>query len=282
MNDIIFRGIATGFRQWRIVAIVYALQLCLALTLGMQAYEVLEASIGHSLELHKLLQGYDHTVLTDFLNVHGASITPLLGQLRWLALVWLFFSVFIQGGMLYCAASAERISGRAFWQGGAAYFLAFLPLALFFLALALVWTAVLWLPAAAGLGWALEELPSEKYAVWGAVFLFFVWLSGLAVLFAWAALSRLHHIRRGGRFGGMIKNGFRAFWRDKTRCLGLLAAFGGIFLLLTLVYWTAGSYGGMTSPGMILVFFGAQQAFVFARIALRQMAYAALARIMAA
>ena len=125
MNDIIFRGIATGFRQWRIVAIVYALQLCLALTLGMQAYEVLEASIGHSLELHKLLQGYDHTVLTDFLNVHGASITPLLGQLRWLALVWLLFSVFTDGGLLYCTASPQQASWRSFWQGGAAYFFAF-------------------------------------------------------------------------------------------------------------------------------------------------------------
>ena len=55
-------------RQWRIAAIIYFIQLCLAMTLGMQAHSVLESSIGNSLEINKLLAQYDHTVLTDFLK----------------------------------------------------------------------------------------------------------------------------------------------------------------------------------------------------------------------
>ena len=82
MRSAFLQGFNTGIRQWRIASIVYFLQLYLALTLGMQVYDVLEASIGHSLEINKLLQQYDHTVITDFLKVHGASITPLIGQLR--------------------------------------------------------------------------------------------------------------------------------------------------------------------------------------------------------
>ena len=275
MNDIIFRGIATGFRQWRIVAIVYALQLCLALTLGMQAYEVLEASIGHSLELHKLLQGYDHTVLTDFLNVHGASITPLLGQLRWLALVWLLFSVFLDGGLLYCAALPEQASWRAFWQGGAAWFFPFLKIALVFLALALVWSAAVLVPVVAFLELALEYFPSEVYAVWGVLGLLAVWLVGLGVLLVWSVLSRLQRLRNGTSTVVSLKTGGRVFRQHKARYFGLLAVFAGIQLALIMLYWTLESLSGMTSPMQIVVFFGVQQAFVFLRILLRQMLYAA-------
>ena len=95
MRHAYLQGIKTGLLQWRITASVYLIQLGLSLTLGIQIYEVLQASIGHSLEINKLMHGYDHTVLTDFLKVHGASITPLLGQIRWLLLLWLLFSVFI-------------------------------------------------------------------------------------------------------------------------------------------------------------------------------------------
>jgi len=92
-SSVFRKSFSTGLRQWRITAIVYLFQLCLAFTLGMQVFDVLKASIGHSLELNKLLVHYDHTVFTDFLKIHGVSITPLIGQLRWLLLTWLIFSV---------------------------------------------------------------------------------------------------------------------------------------------------------------------------------------------
>src|SRR5690349_3066954 len=122
MRRIFEHSVKLGIRQWRIVGVVYLLQLCLAVPFGMEVYDVLQASIGHSLEIDRLMHGYDHTVITDFLKVHGASITPLIGQLRWLLLIWLVFSVFTNGGMLFSAAQSDRTSVQAYWQKAAAYF----------------------------------------------------------------------------------------------------------------------------------------------------------------
>ncbi len=276
MQNAVINGFKTGIRQWRVAAVVYCLQLCLALTLGMQVYEVLQASIGHSLEINKLMQQYDHTVLTDFLKVHGASITPLIGQLRWLLPAWLIFSVFIDAGLLCCAARPEQASGALFWQGGAVYFFTFLKISLLLLSLALLWTAVIWLPTLTFFQAAMEYFSSEKYMVWGLLFFTALWLAGLGVLFAWSVLSRLQCLQTSMSVANSLKNGGRVFWKNKTRVWVLLIAFAAVQLALMAVYFLLQSWSGMTSPILIVAFFILQQAFVFFRIQLRVMMYAGL------
>jgi len=276
MRNAFLYGFKTGLQQWRIAVIVYVVQLGLALTLGIQVYEVLEASIGRSLEAGKLLANYDHTVLTDFLKVHGASITPLIGQLRWLLLVWLFFSVFINGGLLYCAATPEQASVRAFWQGGAAYFFPFLKISLFFLLLALVWTMALWLPVASFFQPSLEYFSSEKYTVWLALLALAIWLAGLVGLLLWSVLSRLQRLKTGAPVIAALGAGGRIFRQNKRRFLALLAGFTAVQVFLAAAYFWVQSVGGMTTPYLIVLFFLIQQGFVFIRIQLRQMLYAAI------
>lgn len=276
MRSAFLQGFNTGIRQWRIASIVYFLQLCLALTLGMQVYDVLEASIGHSLEINKLLQQYDHTVITDFLKVHGASITPLIGQLRWLLLGWLLFSVFIDGGLLYCAAVPEQASGRSFWENGAAFFFPFLKIGLFFLFLTAIWTVLLLIPLATFFQELLFNSDSEKYAIWLVLALLLLWLTGLAVLFLWSVLSRLQRIKTGASIFGSVRRGWIIFRKNKFRFFVLLAAFAGLQLLLAGVYFLIEAYTGMVSPFLILLVFVLQQAFVFFRVQMRQMMYAGI------
>lgn len=279
MRSAFLQGFNTGLRQWRIAAIVYCLQLCLALTLGMQVYDVLQASIGQSLELDKLLQHYDHTVITDFLKVHGASITPLIGQLRWLLLVWALFSVFIDGGLLYCAAFPGQASARTFWQHAAAFFFPFLKIALFFLLAATIWSAALFLPLAASFQDLLFNSDSEKYAVWLAAAVFMLWLAGLAFIFLWSVLGRLQYLKTGASIASAVRAGWRVFSRNKLRSALLLAAFTALQLLLTGVYFLIEAFTGMVSPLLILFVFLLQQVFVFFRVQLRQMMYAAIATL---
>lgn len=271
-----FQGFAVGIRQWRITAIVYFIQLCLALTVGMQVYEVMKASIGQSLEVNKLLDTYDHTVWMDFLKVHGASITPLLGELRWLLLVWILFSVFIDSGLLYAAATPKQATARSFWQGGAAYFFPFLKISLFFLILFLVWTVVLWVPLALFFQPSLQYFPSEKYTVWLAGVAGCIWLAGIGVLFVWSVLSRIHHLLQGRSVLASIQNGGRIFRKSKVRFLGILTGFAVLQVLLLMLYFKMEPFSSMTSGG-ILALFGAQQGFSFLRIQLRQMVYGGMA-----
>ena len=117
-------GINTGLRHWRTALIGYVFQLLLVFTVGMQIYQVFEASIGNSLGINELMDGFDDTVVSDFIQVHGASLSPLLGQLRYLFLVYLVFSVFINAGLLF-AVSEEKPGWVSFWEGGKKYFLHF-------------------------------------------------------------------------------------------------------------------------------------------------------------
>lgn len=271
-------GFWVGIRQWRITAIVYFIQLCLAFTLGMQVYEVLRASIGHSLEINQLLTHYDHTVLMDFLKVHGASITPLIGQLRWLLLTWMVFAVFIDGGLLYCAALPEPANGRAFWQGSAMHFFPFLKISLFFLVLFLIWTVAIWLPVALFFQPSLDYFSSEKYIVWLAGLALCVWLTGIGILLVWSVLSRLYHLRHGAGIASNLKNGFRIFRKAKVRFLSVLAGFTVLQLLLMGIYFHVEAITGFSGVG-VLILFTVQQGFVFARIQLRQMVYGAIAAV---
>jgi len=271
-------------RQWRVAAIVYFFQGCLALTLGMQIYSVLQSSIGDSLEINKLVAQFDHTVFTDFLKIHGASITPLVGQLRWLLLVWLVFSVFMNAGMMYGVAlsgTREQNSVRTFWEGGFRYFFPFLKLSLIFLLLALALTVLLWFPMALFLEPSLQYFSTEKYTVWLVVGLLVVYITGLGLLFVWSVLSRLVKIQTGNQAIRSLRIGLQIFGENKLRLMGLLLAFLAIQLGLILVYWSLEAGIGMTTPAGIVVLFVVQQVFVFFRIQLRQLMYASLSFLIA-
>jgi hypothetical protein len=279
LKGVFWYSIKVATRQWRIASIVYFLQLCLALTVGIQVYDVMQASIGQSLEINKLLLNYDHTVITDFLKVHGASITPLIGQLRWLLLAWLFFSVFTDGGLLYCVYAPERASWIEFWRNGAANFFAFLKISLVFLLLAALWTLLLFLPIAMFFQPSLQYFPSEKYAVWLVILIVGLWLLGFVELFVWSVLSRLQHLETGSSVFVSIRAGRRVFRENRTSFMALMAGFIGLQLLLLLFYFFAEALTGMTSALLILFVFVLQQIFVFCRIQIRQMFYAGISRI---
>ncbi|MFN0214587.1 MAG: hypothetical protein ACKVT2_10065 [Saprospiraceae bacterium] len=271
-----------GLRQWRIALIVYFIQLCLALTLGMQAHSVLESSIGNSLEINKLLAQYDHTVLTDFLKVHGASITPLIGQLRWLLLVWLIFSVFINAGLLY-STNSEKYTGRAgvaaFWQGAVEYFFPFLKISLIFLGIALLWTMLTLAPIAMFFQPALRYFITEQYAVWAVMFLIVIYLAGLVILMVWSLISRVLFVNNLSMISSSLKNGWRTFHKNGRAFLRLMMAFLGVQVLLLAIYWVLEAFIGMTTPVGILLLFLIQQAFVFLRIQVRQMLFAGVGKL---
>jgi hypothetical protein len=269
---VFIQGIRTAMGQWRLTAIVYFLQFCLALTVGMQVYDVLEASIGQSLEIKKLLYAYDHTVVTDFLKVHGGSITPLIGQLRWLLLVWLVFSVFTNAGLLHGAAHPQAATPRSFWQAGGAYFWPFLGNGLVFWLLALLWTVLLFSPVVLQLQASLEYFPSEKYTVWMVFGVFVVWLLGIFGLFVWSVVARLLRFN-----GGTARQAARLVWRNKRAFSRLVVVFVGLHLGVIGLYWLLEGVIGMTSAGGIVIVFILQQLFVFCRIQLRQALYASIA-----
>lgn len=273
-------GFFTALRQWKVAAIVYFIQLCLAATLGLQVLNVFESSIGNSLEINKLIHNYDHTVISDFLKIHGASISPLIGQLRWLIVMYLLFAVFMDAGMLVSARkSAEASAVQTFWQGAATYYFPFLGIFCVFLGLALVWTGLIFMPIALYLQAALEFLPNEKYLVWGILFLLVIYLIGLLFLLLLSVLSRYAKIETQEGTFASVKNGWKTFRKNKWSYLSFLALFAAFQLLFMLFYWTISSLIGMSTTFGIVFMVLIQQIFAFSKVMLRQIFYVGIAKL---
>jgi hypothetical protein len=260
----------TGLRHWKIVLLVYLLQLMLAIPLAMQVWHVLEASIGNSLEINKLLPGYDHTVISDFLKVHGGSITPLIGQLRWVLAIWALASVFINGGVLFTLVKRTP-NWLAFWTGGATYFFRFVKIALLFLLLLLLWTGIVLLPYLSKLQINLETMASEKTVLGYLLLLVIGWAFGFIYLSNAAIIAKTAIIEQGQTTWQALKQGLGFTFRYFFQTTSIFLVFSALQLLAITIYWWLEGRTGMVTPGMVMVFFLAQQGLVFIRILVRMM-----------
>lgn len=257
-------GLQMGVKQWRTALIAYFLQLLIVVPLGFQVYQVLEASIGNSLGLNKLMSGFNDTVVTDFFNVHGASLSPLLGQLRWVLLIYLIVSVFINAGLLN-AVVKEKKGWFVFWEGGAGYFFRFLKVALFFLLIAGIWTGVIWVPFMGFFQTSPEVFSSEKISVLMLFAVLFIYFIVLVFLFNWSVIARIKIMTAELKIGQALKEGFVFSVRNYFSIMGLFLLFLFIQLIFMAIYWNIESASGMISPVLVLVFFILQQLLIYSR-----------------
>jgi hypothetical protein len=279
MRQALQYGLITGLRYWKTALLVWFLQTIIALTLGLQVWHILEASIGHSLQLEKLLNSYDHTVFMDFLNVHGASVSPLIGQLRWVLAVYALCCVFINGGMIYMIVKGEN-SLKAFWTGGSSHFFPFLKIAFFYLVLFLLWSGALWLPFFSQITQGLKTLPSEKTLLQLLLAVFLVWAVGIIFLFNASILSRTARLSGKERVWPSIRSGLLSAWQRWLKTTFVFLFFTAVQLVLITTYWWLETTSGMISPLLILVFFVLQQVFVFLRIVGRVMLMGGVSRML--
>lgn len=266
-------GIRNGIKHWRAGLIVYVILLALALTIGIQVYHVLEASIGNSLELDRLVKQYDHTVIRDFFKVHGASVSPLMGQLRWYMLIYFIFSIFINAGLLHAILNDPKSNWKNFWAGGAKYFVPFLKLGIFFLLMFVFWTAIIAIPATMYIGkifnTTVTEMPMYYVAGVSTLLVLMYWV----ILMSWSINSKLSFMQEEAKVWPSIKRGFKLTTQNILSSPRLLVLFFIFQLLVVFIHLYIEGVFGMTSSLLIVIFFITQQLLVFFRILWRLMVY---------
>ncbi len=278
MIKIFIKSIKNGFRFKMIGLIIYTVQLLLALTLGIQIYQVMDASIGNSAGLSNLLEQFNYTTFNDFLNVHGASISPIFGQLRYLLLVYAVFSIFLNAGSLGCIILNEN-SWSSFWSNAARYFFAFSKIALFFLIIFFFISALIWIPILSSFEAAMEYFYTEKPYVWILILAFPLYFLLLSFIFLWSVHSRISIIREDLNVIFGLKNGLfktkKYFWKS----LLVLFMFALVMFFGTFIYLWANKTVGMVSGWTILIFILLQQAIIYLRILWRFMIYKSIDNI---
>ncbi len=271
MNDTlthITSGFQSAWRHVKLTFILYIVQLSMAIVIGFEVYQVMEASIGHSASVEDIIEGYNHTVLRDFINVHGASLSPLVGQMRWIILVYAIYSVFLHGGILNVLIK-DGADWSDFWKGGAKYFRPFLFYALIFSTVFMLWTAIIWIPILGGLFPLIESMDRERPIFWIIFVVFIIWVLGTILVFALSLTSRYLYISENRSF-------WHALYLSRKRIMVSwkphMAAIMTFILCIAVIYGANLLFElqiGIRSEFLILAFLFWQQLMVIVKVFLR-------------
>lgn len=111
-------GLRRALTHWRVALPLYAANLAVASLSALALYGTLTSAFGPSEAPLAWLEGFDLTTAADMLREHGAGIGALLRQLPWLALLYILISTFFAGGVLTTLfSSQERFSVGGFLHG---------------------------------------------------------------------------------------------------------------------------------------------------------------------
>jgi len=268
MIERITHGFAEGWKQRKVVLLVYFIQLVIAVPIGIQVYQVIEASIGDSMSLDIIQDGFNRTVVEDFLNFHGASITPLLGTFRYVVPMFLVLSIFLHAGMLGNVIKSQRRIAD-FFKSGVKHFKHFLIFDLIFFLLFILWTIIVWIPFLIWMGNPLEDLSSERVLVIGIAIAGSIYLVGLSLLWILTYNMKISDIRDKISWIKSVKRGW-GLWKKSISSQWIVFIIYALLHLLAIVFYMAITDPiGAGSMWLIVFVMLLQQMFSLFRIGLR-------------
>lgn len=273
-----FVGIWNTVRRARMWLLLYFITLVFAVLLAIPFFDVMDQSIGNSMELPKLLSGYDHTVVDDFLHIHGQKLGAVFGQFKGFTLFFVLLYIFLTGGILQTYdLLSEKFSGQRFWSGCTNNFWRVFRVFLLFFVIQILVALLVYYPLGEFFGKGFDGVKDERtfYKV-GA------FAVGIHILIAsfFGMISDYTKVR-------LIKKNeysvFKEAWQStkfvvrhffKTYPLYLLNLL--TFVGLVALYVFLGHRIGMVSKTTIVIMLVIQQLFVFLRIGTKLMNLASI------
>ena len=139
----IFQAYIAGFkktgRSLLMTTLIYAINLVLGIVVTIPFLGGLREGAGRSLSINNLLSGYDHTVILELLNNTSFHLRHFVQQGFWIAILYLFISIFLTGGILYTLSdSSYPFTLERFINGCRRFFLRFLKISAYALILELL------------------------------------------------------------------------------------------------------------------------------------------------
>lgn len=268
-----FAGVRrTNSATW-LVLMLYAVNLLLAVPIALGFRATVAAAFGGSTAPESLIQGFDYTVVQDFMDHHGREIQPLFRQLVGFAFVSMLLSTFLAGGTLSILREQNgSFSAETFFRDCGKYFTRFFRLFLIFGILLMLLSVVL----SAGLGAAFAQMTDNAdsevaaFAASIGVCLAFVLPAMLLMMAAdYAKIITVTHDAQS--MAGAARDAFRFILKNFFSAVGLQLTLLLLLFLLVAAYWGIEGLIGMTSPLSIAVVFLIQQLFMISRMWIRVM-----------
>ena len=271
----IWNGLKQGMRFRRIAFYTLMIQLVLSTMIGILSYNYIHISIGHSTNLFKIIDGYDHDVLQDLLRFESTGWAMIKAFTSVVILLYLLTGPFIMGGLLQ-AYRETKDQWETFWKGGTKFYISFLKLNSIILCLFLVLSALLvslvYLSITYGHKHFLTEIPALAITA-VLILLFFltiIILVSISTHAKWAIITR----------EAGVWNALGISFNEVRQKLTSYLMLGILFLMISLGFAVSINFiiNYIHESGFLLVFLAlVLQIFsLFVRVCLRNGYYAAI------
>ena len=118
-------GIMEGFKYRRIAGYILFIQILLSALVGVLSFNYIQESVGRSMNLYKIIDGYNHDVFQDLLRFESTGWTMIKSFAVVVVILYLIIGPFIMGGLL-SAFKEGRDGWNVFWRGGSKFYKRFL------------------------------------------------------------------------------------------------------------------------------------------------------------
>ncbi len=262
------------------VGLIYGLTLGLGLLVALPIYSTLATEDQRSLAFLNLINGFNYTVVSDFMNRSGATVKAVFGMVRWLNLAYLFLTIFLTGGILLRFAQLSSLHNRPagmvsrfraglFWEGCSQYVGRMLRLFGVTLLFVLV-TAVIWLIIGILIGSAVNNTETERETIGISLVFFALFALTTTLLLCIGDFAKVILFRDDAH------GAFRAFGQAGRLVLRNLPRTYGLYLVFILIgtgcfalYFVLESLLIVDGWLMIAVLFIIQQVLIASRVALK-------------
>lgn len=265
-------GLKWSIQNVKIWVWLYISNFVLAALVAVPLMSLLEEKLGHSFAVQRLMEGFDYTVFTDFINAYGTAIIPILSQSKLIIVLYFLLSIFLMGGILETSKnSTQKAHFQSFAVGSIKYFWRLFRMTFYFLLIhgvvfLLFFQLFLWLIH----GGDLKQLDSELVIYSRGAIIFSIYLFFAGIISIIHDFAKIFLVSNNTKIVvSAIKNGAQIVFKNFKSIFFLSILNWLSFGVITLLYFTfRGDDLNSTTNGLWLIFI-LGQLFIFLRMGLK-------------
>lgn len=268
----VLRAFVTGIKrattEFRMVLLLYVINLLAALGLALAFRSAMESGIGTSLARSELMEGISYPVLQEFLGQHMEEVSVVFRQMVWLTLLYMLVNTVLAGGILTTIRDKDvRFSLREFFTGCANYFFRFLRLFFLFGIVLIILASVSTIVLGALFDAFVTDGTSEVTWIIAFVIMMVLFLLPIMILVLVADYAKISAVLSNTH--SMLKTAWRStkfVFRHFFQVIGLQFLMLLVPIALFVIYLWLDLSIGMTSIGTIWLMLFLQQLFILSRV----------------
>lgn len=263
-----FTGFNSAAKLKKMVTVIYAVILLLALVIAVPFHSALLNQAGNTMELQPLLKQFNFTVYADFMNSYGKIVKALIPAAIWMGMFYFLFTVFFTGGILNILKDENhKFSAVNFFSECGKYFFRYLRMGIYLLIVQILIGVIVFLPLslilASNYETTLNEASLFYISVTGGIIYLLLFILVL-IIGDYAKIILYDNDSK-----KVIKSIYTAFKFTSRHLFGtylLYILILAVPVLLFAVYFWLDSAIGMVSGFTIFIMFLIQQVFIWLRV----------------